>query len=163
MAEDKACVIITAGGAGRRFSDSGLPKQFVELCGKPVIFYALRSFEETGSVSEMILVVPEELIDHTRIEIVEKYGFNKVVDIVPGGDERQHSVENGFRAIVNKPEVVLVHDGVRPFINTGIIEAVIKEALGSGAAITALQATDTLKKSGEDKYIEDTLNELKRV
>lgn len=158
MAEDKTSVIITAGGSGKRFSESGLPKQFAELSGKPVIFYALRSFEETGTVSEIILVVPEELIDHTRSEVVEKYGFNKVVDIVPGGDERQHSVDNGFRALKDKPNVVLVHDGVRPFIKTETIEAVIKEAHVSGAAISALRATDTVKKSGEDGSIKDTLD-----
>lgn len=158
MAEDRACVIITAGGSGKRFGESGLPKQYAELCGKPVIYYALRSFHDSDSVDEVLIVVPRDLIDYTREELVQKYGFNKVTQIVAGGDERQHSVENGFRALSDKPGVVLVHDGVRPFIKKETIETVIKEALRSGAAITAIKVTDTVKKASPDSSIEGTLD-----
>lgn len=158
MAEGKASVIVTAGGVGRRFGQSELPKQFAELCEKPVICHALKSFDQAEAISEIVVVVPGDLIDYTRSEVVEKYGFNKVTDIVPGGDERQHSVANGLIALKDKPDIVLVHDGVRPFINAETIEAVIDKALESGAAIAAVKATDTVKKGSSDSLIETTLD-----
>ena len=158
MAEVRAAVIVTAAGSGRRFGESEVPKQFALMGGEPLLAHSLKSFSQAETVSEIVVVVPADRIDYTNIEITERYGFKKVIKAVPGGEERQHSVENGFRALSGKPEVVLVHDGVRPFVKTRTIDAVTKEAFRSGAAICAVKATDTVKQSSQEQYIESTLD-----
>ena len=158
MGEAKASVIITAAGSGKRFGDSGLPKQFAPLSGEPLLSHSLRSFSQSDSIGEIVVVVPEDFIEFTRSEVVDRYGYGKAAKIVAGGEERQHSVENGFRALTEKPGVVLVHDGVRPFIRPETIEAVIEGARGSGAAISAVKATDTVKQSSAEGFIESTLD-----
>lgn len=158
MGEAKASAVITAAGSGKRFGDTGLPKQFAPLAGEPLLSHSIRSFSESDTIGEIIVVVPEDFIEFTRNEIVDKYGYDKAAKIVPGGEERQHSVEKGFRTLTGKPDVVLVHDGVRPFIRPETIDAVTEEARRSGAAICAVPATDTVKQSSPERFIDDTLD-----
>ena len=159
MANVKTAAIITAAGSGKRFAETKetLPKQFAPLNGEPVLVHSIRSLSACEEVSRIVLVVPHEQLEYTKSEIVEGYGFNKVAELVPGGEERQHSVENGFRSITDKPDVVLVHDGVRPFVRVETIEAVITESIESGAAICSTPATDTVKLSSAERYIENTI------
>lgn len=155
MVKVKAAAIIAAAGWGKRFS-VGKRKQFQPLGGKPVIVYSIERFEESPSVGEIILVVSEDSIGHCREEIVKKFQFKKIKEVIPGGEERQHSVKRGFSSISNKTDIVIVHDGVRPFVTVDMIEESIKEALKSGGAIVATPVKDTVKESSEG-YIQRTL------
>jgi len=156
----KAAVIITAGGLGKRFVGEGaelLPKQFIPLSTKPLIVYSIRSFERSKFISEIILVVPDKWVEYTEAEIVDKFNIKKVSKVIAGGAERQESVRNGFSTLSTKPEIVAVHDGVRPFVTLDIIDEVITEAANSGGAIAAIPATDTIKQSSPEHIIENTV------
>jgi 2-C-methyl-D-erythritol 4-phosphate cytidylyltransferase len=160
VADISTAAIITAAGSGKRFGEGGgggIPKQFAPLNGEPLLAHSIRSFSGCDSIGEIVVVVPPDWLDFVKNEIVDKFKFEKVSKLTPGGEERQHSVENGFRSLTDKPDIVLVHDGVRPFVTTETIETVITEAAESGAAICAVQATDTVKQSSPGRYIENTL------
>ena len=157
MASLKITAIIVAAGKGIRFGGEGVKKQFQLLSGKPVIAHSIECFEKSDSVGEIVLVVPEDSIDYCRKEIVEEFGFKKVTKVVPGGEERQDSVEKGFNSVSEDVDLVLIHDGVRPFVTLQLIDAVIKEAARSGAAIIAIPAKDTVKKTSADGFIESTI------
>jgi 2-C-methyl-D-erythritol 4-phosphate cytidylyltransferase len=157
MAEIRASAIITAAGLGRRFGEE-LPKQFVKLQGKPVLAHSLETFSKSDLIDEIVVVVPADRVEHTRSELVEKPGIQKVKRVIPGGAERQDSVKAGFDALSDKPDIVVVHDGVRPFVSRALLERVIREASAWGGAIAALPANDTIKKSTRDGFIETTVH-----
>lgn len=159
MANMKAAVIITAGGLGKRFGDKGdkLPKQFIPLSTKPIIAHSIETFESSDFIKEIILVVPDNWVEYTKAQIVDKFDIKKVSKVIAGGAERQESVERGFKSLSSKPEIVAVHDGVRPFISLDIIEKVLKQAANSGGAITAIPATDTIKQASSEQIIEKTV------
>ena len=155
MAEMTAAAIITAGGRGVRFG-SGAPKQFAALGGKPLLAHAVETFSSLDIISEIVLVAPDDWVPYVEKEIAGIPG-SRVSRVVPGGTERQHSVENGFNALSGEPDVVVIHDGVRPFASASLIEEVIREAYGHGAALAALLAGDTVKKAGETGLVESTV------
>ncbi|TFG76174.1 MAG: 2-C-methyl-D-erythritol 4-phosphate cytidylyltransferase [Thermodesulfobacteriales bacterium] len=160
MADMKAAVIITAGGLGKRFVGEGaelLPKQFIPLSTKPLIVYSIQSFERSKFISEIVLVVPDKWVEYTQAEIVDKFNIKKVSKVIAGGAERQESVRNGLNSLSTKPEIVAVHDGVRPFVTLDIIDEVITEAVNSGGAIAAIPVTDTIKQSSPEHIIENTV------
>ncbi len=138
----KAAAIVLAAGRGSRMN-SGIQKQFMELGGYPLIYYALQVFEHS-SVDEVILVTGKNETDWCRREIVDKYGFCKVRSVVPGGSERYLSVYEGLRA-AQEPDIVLIHDGARPFVTDEIINRTIWSALESGSGIAAVPAKDTVR------------------
>lgn len=138
----KAAAIVLAAGRGSRMN-SGIQKQFMELGGCPLIYYALQVFEHS-SVDEVILVTGKNETDWCRREIVDKYGFCKVRSVVPGGSERYLSVYEGLRA-AEEPDIVLIHDGARPFVTDEIINRTIRSALESGSGIAAVPAKDTVR------------------
>lgn len=138
----KAAAIVLAAGRGSRMN-SGIQKQFMELGGCPLIYYALQVFEHS-SVDEVILVTGKNETDWCRREIVDKYGFCKVRSVVPGGSERYLSVYEGLRA-AQEPDIVLIHDGARPFVTDEIINRTIQSALESGSGIAAVPAKDTVR------------------
>lgn len=138
----KAAAIVLAAGRGSRMN-SGIQKQFMELGGYPLIYYALQVFEHS-SVDEVILVTGKNETDWCRREIVDKYGFCKVRSVVPGGSERYLSVYEGLRA-AEEPDIVLIHDGARPFVTDEIINRTIRSALESGSGIAAVPAKDTVR------------------
>ncbi len=154
MIKVKAAAIIAAAGSGKRFG-VGKRKQFQPLGGKPVIVHTIERFEESPSVGEIILVASEDSIGYCHEEIVKKFRFKKVTKIIPGGEERQHSVKRGFSSISKETDIVIVHDGVRPFVTVDLIERVINEVLISDGAIVAIPVKDTIKKSS-DGYIQKT-------
>jgi 2-C-methyl-D-erythritol 4-phosphate cytidylyltransferase len=157
MSDLKTAAIIAAAGLGKRFGGS-LKKQFQNLIGKPVLSYSIESFESSPLIEEIILVVPEDFISFCNKEIVAKFGFKKVTKVIPGGKERRDSVERGFNSLLDEIDIVLIHDGVRPFLTIGMIEEVIKEASKAGGAIIALPVKDTIKKSCSGNYIERTVS-----
>ncbi|MGB3364544.1 MAG: 2-C-methyl-D-erythritol 4-phosphate cytidylyltransferase [Thermodesulfobacteriota bacterium] len=159
MANMKAAVIITAGGLGKRFGEGidKLPKQFIPLSNKPIIAHSIQAFESSDFIKEIILVVPDNWIEYTKAQIVDQFDIKKVSKVIAGGAQRQDSVRKGLSSLLTKPDIVAVHDGVRPFITVDIIEEVITEAANSGGAIAAIPATDTIKQSSSEHIIEKTV------
>ena len=141
--------IIAAAGCGTRMA-SDRPKQFLLLAGTPVIFHTLKPFEECESVQEVIVVLPAEE-SAGFLSLAGKYGVRKVTRVVPGGATRADSVKRGLLAIRSATaDIVVVHDGVRPFVTVDEIESTIAAAKTDGAAILVAPVTDTIKQiSGE--------------
>ncbi|HML94783.1 MAG TPA: 2-C-methyl-D-erythritol 4-phosphate cytidylyltransferase [Thermodesulfobacteriota bacterium] len=150
-----ASAIITAGGRGARFG-SGAPKQFAALGGKPLLAHSVETFSSLDIIGEIVLVAPDDWVPYVE-EMIAGIPGSRVSRVVPGGPERQHSVENGLSALSGTPEVVVIHDGVRPFAEAALIEEVIREARAHGAALAALPAGDTVKKAGETGLVESTV------
>ena len=140
--------IVLAAGSGSRMK-SKVPKQFLELGGKPLIYYSLARFE-ASVVDEIILVTRQQDIDYVREENVKKYGFSKVRSIVPGGKERFESVSRGLKAVNRKSDIVMIHDGVRPFVTNSMILDSISNARRYKACTVAVPGKDTIKVVDED-------------
>lgn len=151
---EKITAIVLAAGTGSRMNSS-IKKQFMEIKGKPVIWYSLFAFESYG-VDQIILVTGKEDIEYCRKEIVEKYGFTKVTDIVAGGDERYKSVYNGLKVATG--DIVLIHDGARPLISHEIIDRCVKGTREYGACVAGMPAKDTIKIVDEERIVTDTPN-----
>ena len=145
--------IVLAGGRGKRMNYHK-SKQFIEIKGKPVLVYTLEKFIYNKSIDEVILVLPEDEVDYCKKEVLQKYSL-KVDRIVIGGKERQDSVFNALKAM-EKADIVLIHDGARPFISEKIIEEGIKYANIYGAAAPGVTPKDTIKIKNEDNISVDT-------
>jgi len=152
--DKKVTAIIVAAGEGKRMKTS-LPKPYLKLNGAPILALTLQPFERTRSVDEIILVVKEEFINYTKLHIIDKFGFKKVSKIIKGGERRQDSVKAGLDFAQH--EIVLIHDGVRPFIKSQLINRVINECKRCGAAIPAIPVKETIKKVSNG-YVTCTLN-----
>ncbi|MCQ4924459.1 2-C-methyl-D-erythritol 4-phosphate cytidylyltransferase [Tissierella carlieri] len=148
-------VIIAAAGMSNRMG-SKINKQFIAIGGKPILAHTIEKFEKCRYIDEIILVAKEEEIEYCRKEIVKKYKFNKVANIIRGGKERQDSVYNGILALDEKADIVLTHDGARPFVKIENIEDGIKGTIDHGACVIGVPVTDTIKVVGEDKTIGNT-------
>ncbi len=149
--------IIVSAGKGHRFME-GKKKQFFLLGGKPILTHTLEKFEACPSVHSILLVVGEEDMDYCMREIIERYHFQKVSQIVPGGKRRQESVKNGIEALPKDADLVVIHDGVRPFVTKTMIEDSIHSATRNGAVIFALPVRDTIKMSNPDGTVLKTLD-----
>ena len=145
--------IVLAGGRGKRMNYHK-SKQFIEIKGKPVLVYTLEKFIDNKSIDEVILVLPEDEVDYCKKEVLQRYSL-KVDRIVIGGKERQDSVFNALEAM-EKADIVLIHDGARPFISEKIIEEGIKYANIYGAAAPGVTPKDTIKIKNEDNISVDT-------
>lgn len=148
-------VIIAAAGMSNRMG-SKINKQFIAVGGKPILAHTIEKFESSRYIDEIILVAKEEEIEYCRKEIVKKYKFKKVTNIIRGGKERQDSVYNGILALNEKSDIVLVHDGARPFVKLENIEDGIKGVEKYGACVIGVPVTDTIKVVGEDNVISNT-------
>ncbi len=136
--------VIPAAGFGVRMK-SGQAKQFLSLDKRPILAVTLECFQTCSEVDAIVLVAPPGDVDYCRNEIVEKYGFNKVQKVVPGGERRQDSVRLGILATQGAYDIVLIHDGVRPLIDPPLLERVIATACEHRAVIAALPAKETVK------------------
>ena len=156
MNPSKVAAIIPAAGSGIRMELS-FPKQFFELEGVPILIHTLRVFQQAESIGHIIVVVPSGNCLWVE-ELVQSYHLTKVYRVVAGGNERQDSVLAGLEALPEEVELVLVHDGVRPFVPISVVENCLREAEKSGAAMAAIQVKDTLKAVSSQKVIEKTIN-----
>lgn len=145
--------IVLAAGRGKRMG-SDVAKQYLHIGDKPVLFYALKTFEDSF-MDEIILVTGAGEEEYCRNEIVERYHFNKVKKIVPGGVERYHSVLNGLRA-AKECEYVFIHDGARPFITEEILLRNLECVQKYEACVTGMPVKDTIKKSSSEGFVEAT-------
>ncbi|WP_411679956.1 2-C-methyl-D-erythritol 4-phosphate cytidylyltransferase [Clostridium thailandense] len=152
----KNYAIIVAAGKGKRMR-TDINKQFLNIKDKPLIYYTLKTFADSKAVDGIIIVCAEDEIEYCKHEIVEKYQIAKVLKIVSGGKERQNSVYNGINVIKNC-EIVLIHDGARPFVNDRIIEEGIKYAKEYGACACGVVPKDTIKVRDIKGFSTSTLN-----
>ena len=145
--------LIFAGGTGQRMNARSLPKQFLELHGKPVIFYTLEHFEKHPEIDAVVIVCLKEWIGELK-KLLARYGFEKIRHIVPGGNTGYASIYNGLAAMTDdfgNEDIVLIHDGVRPLINEALISSNIAKVKERGNAITAEPVAESIveSKSGE--------------
>lgn len=139
-------VLIFAGGSGTRMNSKGRPKQFLQFYGKELIIHTLENFQNHPNIDGIAIVCIENWIPYLE-KILEKYQITKVKKIVPGGKTGQESIYNGLKAIesfAEKDSVVLIHDGVRPFINEDVITNCIETTKKYGNAITVVPAIETI-------------------
>lgn len=134
--------IILAGGKGKRMG-AKISKQYIELKGKPILYYTIKRFSDYKDINRIILVLPKDEIEYCKKEVLDKYSL-KVDLIVEGGKERQDSVFNALDKLIDD-EIVLIHDGARPFVSESIIEQGIKYANLYGAAAPGVMPKDTIK------------------
>ena len=147
-------VIIVAAGSGSRMN-MGINKQFIKLKDKEIIVYTLERFYKHKNIDEIVVVVKEEEAEFFKNEIIDKYNFENI-KIAYGGKERQNSVYNGLKMLDDKCDIVLVHDGARPFISKSLIDNCIEEAKNHNAVVVGVPVKDTIKVINEDNDIVDT-------
>jgi len=133
--------IILAGGYSRRMNLK-VPKQLVKINKKPLLAYTLDRFERCKAIDSIILVVHKKIIHQCR-NLIRRYNYKKIEQLVVGGRTRQKSVFNALRRI-RDCDYVIIHDGVRPFVTQKIISRIIKAVKNSGAVTYAVKATDTI-------------------
>lgn len=146
--------IILAGGKGKRMGKD-ISKQFILVKDKPIIYYTIKKFSDCKLIDEIILVLPKDEIEYCKKEVLEKYSL-KVDKIIEGGKERQDSVYNGLKALKNS-DIVLIHDGARPFVSEKIILEGIENAKKYGAAAPGVMPKDTIKVKDELSFSKETL------
>ena len=149
-------VVIVAAGTGSRMN-MGINKQFIKLEGKEIIAYTIEKFYNNSNIEDIVVVVKEDESEFFKEEILDKYNF-KNIKIAYGGKERQDSVYNGLKLLDEKCDVVLIHDGARPFVSDKIIDKSIEEAKEHKAIVVGVPVKDTIKVIDNDKNIVDTPN-----
>lgn len=148
-------VIIAAAGMSNRMG-SKINKQFIAIDNKPILVHTIEKFEKCKYIDEIILVSKEEELEYCRKEIVKKYKFKKVNNVLRGGKERQYSIYNGLLALSEKTDIVLTHDGARPFIKIEDIEKGIEGVLEYGACVIGVPVKDTIKAVDEEDKVHHT-------
>jgi len=150
----KTTAIVVAAGKGVRFK-SKEKKPFAKLRGKPILAYALAVLQDSPLIDDIILAVDRSLIKKAE-ELVRRYRINKVKHIVAGGRIRSESVKNGLRYIADNTSLILIHDGVRPFVSKDLFKKLIAAARRFGAAISAVPVKATVKLSKDGSFVSYT-------
>ena len=150
MPRPSVTALIPAAGSGSRMAKE-IKKQYLRIGQKPILFYTLKQIELCAEIDEIILAVPEEELTFVADEIVDRYGIQKIRKIVTGGKERQDSVRAAFEAIDRVPKLVLIHDGVRPFVTQDILIRAIRETQKLGATVVGIPITATVKRVADGK------------
>lgn len=145
--------IVLAAGKGSRMQ-SDVPKQYMNIDGKPVLYYSLKAFD-MSLVDDIVLVTGEEDISYCKNEIIDKYNIGKVKAVIAGGAERYLSVKNGLMA-ADGADYVLIHDAARPCLTMDIIERSIEEVQATGACTVGVPVKDTIKLVDENGFGLDT-------
>jgi len=150
----KVGAIIPAAGRGKRIG-ALVPKQFLEIQGKPLLHHTLTVFASCKLIDYVVLVMPRTDVDEMGEDWLNKYEI--VREVVVGGEQRQDSVYNGFNSLEEGTDIVVVHDGVRPFTTPQMITATVEAAQQHGAAITAIPVSDTVKQAA-DGFVKQTVS-----
>jgi 2-C-methyl-D-erythritol 4-phosphate cytidylyltransferase len=148
--------LIVAAGQGVRMG-SAQRKQYLRLCGCPVVVHTLKVFDRCADIRSIAMVVPPAEIDFCKKEILPAASLKTPVELIAGGRRRQDSVFNGLQHLEDTQDIVLIHDGVRPLVPIALIRDCIQGALRWGACIPAVQATDTLKQTDSQGNILGTV------
>lgn len=152
--KEHCTAIILAAGRGKRMK-SKKKKQFLNIAGKPIVYYALECFERAPFIQDIILVTGEGYVEYCQKNIVEKYGLRKVKKVVAGGKERYDSVYEGLRAC-GKTDYVYIHDGTRPFIDQDMLKRALDGAKQMGASVVGMPVKDTIKVADKNHYVLET-------
>jgi 2-C-methyl-D-erythritol 4-phosphate cytidylyltransferase len=150
-------VVIAAAGKGTRMNMSS-NKLYVRIDNMPVLARSIKAFQNCHMIDEIILVVNKDDINYCKRHIIESYGFEKVKKIVEGGESRQESVFKGLNAVSSDCDIVLIHDGARPFIREQVILDSIEAAINYSASCTAVPVKNTIKRSNHEGFIQETLD-----
>ncbi len=151
------CAIIAAGGSGSRMQMSG-KKQYLALAGVPVLARTLMAFDAYPKMEKIIVVIPEEDKNDVTENVLGPFSWRHHIQVVAGGKRRQESVANGLQVLGASDGIVMIHDGVRPFISTSLMDACIAGVKTTGACIPVLPATDTLKRVDRQGMVVETLD-----
>lgn len=149
--------VIFAGGTGQRMKTTNRPKQFLEMHGKPIIIYTLEIFENHPDIDAIVVACVEAWIPYLE-QLLDKFHIKKVKKVVPGGASGQMSIYNGLVAAKevagDEKSIVLIHDGVRPLINSKVITDNIKSVINNGSAITSAIVKETIMVVKDDNSID---------
>lgn len=154
MEKERCTAIVLAAGSGKRMGTK-IQKQYLELEGKPILYYALHAFQVSSVIDEIVLVTGKEQMEYCQKEIVERFGLDKVTRIVAGGAQRYHSVWNGLLACPEEG-YVFIHDGARPFVDEEMILRAYEAVREERACVVGMPVKDTIKLADEDGYIAQT-------
>lgn len=155
----KVIAIITAAGSGSRFSNKNFtkPKQFLKIKGKEIIYFSLRAFQYCKLIDEIFVTSKKQHFDLIH-KIISQNCFTKVTHLVEGGESRFLSVKNAFCQIKNKKtDIIVVHDAVRPNINSKFISSLIKLSEKKNALVPGIKITDTIKRAAKS-FVHSTIN-----
>ena len=156
--------VVFAGGTGKRMNTKSLPKQFLEVHGKPVIIYTLEQFENHPDIDRIILVCLESWIEYAK-KLLTKFQITKVTAVVPGGTTGQasifHGLDTAYRYSSDKKDIVLIHDGVRPIIDQETISKCLACVQKNGNAITTTPAIENIFVNSKDDQVGEIFNRSK--
>ena len=152
----KTVAIVLAAGSSTRM-DSDIPKQLIEINDLPIMIRSLLAFENSESISEIVLVAPDEYVSYYR-SLVRSYKIKKLAAVTAGGATRNESASLGFKRVSPDAKFVAIHDAARCLVTPEIIDRVCKAAYKYNAATAATRAVDTVKVSGKSKFIDRTEN-----
>lgn len=139
----KVSCLLLAAGTGSRFGGE-IPKQFMKFDSMPVIIHTLKVLEGCQKINNIVIIMNKDFIEYTN-ELIAEYDIHKVLTIVPGGETRQGSTLNGLNALKEyDPEIVVIHEAVRPFIDEALVNETIEEAVKYGAVDVGVKTTDTM-------------------
>lgn len=140
-------VVIVAGGQGLRMGNA-LPKQFLNLNGKPILYHTIKAFHEALPSAKILAVLPASHLSYMQLILRE---FDDMIDIeiVSGGETRYHSVQNALK-LIEEESIIMVHDGVRPFPSSILIQRCYKTCLEKGSAVPAVPISDSIRELGEN-------------
>ena len=154
MKQERNTAIVLAAGQGKRMH-SRIQKQFLEIGGKPILYYSMKCFQESPLIRDIILVTGEDMISYCQKEIVEKYGFTKVSKVTAGGKERYDSVYAGLLCCQDT-DYVYIHDGARPFVTEEMIQRGYEAVKRTNACVMGMPSKDTVKLADPSGYIKET-------
>ena len=152
--------LIFAGGTGKRMNTKTMPKQFLELHGKPIIIHTIEHFESHPEIKDIVVVCVDDWLDYCK-DLLAKFNIKKVSQVVPGGETGQMSIFNGLEALREKyqgnDDYVLIHDGVRPLIDEETISKNIESVKKYGTAITVKPVIETVVQVDEEDIINNVI------
>lgn len=149
-------VVIVAAGTGSRMKKD-INKQFIKLKNKEIVAHTIEKFYNSENIDDIVVVIREDEEEYFNKNIKEKYGFANI-KVVHGGNERQDSVFNGIKMLKKECDVVLIHDGARPFVTDDIIKRSINKANEHNAIVVGVKVKDTIKVVSDNGNIVDTPN-----
>jgi 2-C-methyl-D-erythritol 4-phosphate cytidylyltransferase len=152
ISNQKTAAIIVAAGRGERMG--GVDKVFASLSGKPVLAWVVAAFQQCDLIEQIVIVLSESSLEQGK-RLIKEWGWTKVTDVCLGGERRQDSVLAGLSQLKDCQWVV-IHDGARPLVNEELIKNGLEAAEESGAAVTAVPVTDTIKVAGDDYFVQGT-------
>lgn len=152
--DKKVAAIIVAAGKGTRMG-SDIPKQYMTIAGKTILETTLYKFDKSNEIDEIVLIVNKDDLDYVTDEIAVNY--YKLTVVKAGGSTRTESVFEGIKALSEKTNIVLIHDGVRPFVSYNLISNCVEGAYEFGACVPATDVVDTIKEVSEDNTVTKTL------